>query len=129
MAYKCCGRVVLTISEVKPFLAGKLCQVNFRKFSSLTSGGQNLKSMSTPSSLTTSSHVKFTDSMLKAGCISNVFFFVFFCQQQMLEACIQLKNAVYTAVKPSHGVLEQGNLSAVVAVQPRMTRPDMTKNC
>ena len=108
MAYKCCGRVVLTISEVKPFLAGKLCQVNFRKFSSLTSGGQNLKSMSTPSSLTTSSHVMFTDSMLKAGCISNVvfvfflfvFFLFFFCQQQMLEACIQLKrNAVYKAVK------------------------------
>ena len=28
--------VVLTISEVKPFLAGQLCQVNFQKFSSLT---------------------------------------------------------------------------------------------
>ena len=32
----CCGRVVLTISEVKPFLAGQLCQVNFQNFSSLT---------------------------------------------------------------------------------------------
>ena len=30
------GRVVLTISEVKPFLAGQLCQVNFQKLSSLT---------------------------------------------------------------------------------------------
>ena len=27
---------VLTISEVKPFLAGQLCQVNFQTFSSLT---------------------------------------------------------------------------------------------
>ena len=78
MAYKCCGRVVLTISEVKPFLAGKLCQVYIQKFSSLTSGGQNLKSIYTPSSLTTSSHAMFTDSTLKAGCISNGFFFFLF---------------------------------------------------
>ena len=28
--------VVLTISEVEPFLAGQLCQVNFKKYSSLT---------------------------------------------------------------------------------------------
>ena len=26
-----CGRVVLTISDVKPFLAGQLCQANFKK--------------------------------------------------------------------------------------------------
>ena len=40
---KGCGRVVLTISEVKLFLAGKLCQVNFQKFSSLTNYGFQLQ--------------------------------------------------------------------------------------
>ena len=35
---ECCRRVVLTISEVKPFLAGQLCQVTFQKSSSLTIG-------------------------------------------------------------------------------------------
>ena len=99
IAYKCCRRVVLTISAVKPFLAEKLCQVNFQKIPWLVV--VKIKNLYIYiyiyiDPLTTSSRVMFTDPTLTAGCILISFFLPTAIAWNFSGfACIQ----VYKAVK------------------------------